>query len=72
MIGSWWRNRILLGIVAYGVAATGAADDSPPAIPVSGQQAAVEPSLPALAELLDIPTTRVRRCNVRAPGRLDR
>jgi len=56
-----WCNLILLGIVACGAAAPGAADDSLPAVPVSGQQAAVEVALPALAELLDTPTARARR-----------
>jgi len=56
-----WCNLILLGIVACGAATSGAADDSPPAIPVAGEHAAVEVALPALAELLDAPTTKVRR-----------
>jgi len=56
-----WCNLILLGVVACGAAAPGAAYESPPAVPVAGQQAAVEVALPALAELLNAPTTRVRR-----------
>jgi opacity protein-like surface antigen len=56
-----WCNLILLGIVACGAAAPGAADDSTPAVPVSGRQAAVEVALPALAELLETPATKVRR-----------
>jgi hypothetical protein len=56
-----WFSLILLGIVACGAAAPGAADEPPPAVPVAGQQAAVEVALPALAELLDAPTARVHR-----------
>lgn len=56
-----WCNLILLGIVACGASASSAAADSPPSIPVSGHQAAVDAALPALAELLDTPTTRGHR-----------
>ena len=52
-----WCNLILLGIVACGAAASGAADDST-AVPVSGRQAAVEVALPALAELLEYRATK--------------
>ena len=61
MTATGWCNLILLGIVTCGAAAPSAADDSPTAIPVSGRQGAVEVALPALVELLDTPTMRVRR-----------
>ena len=56
-----WCSLVLLGIATCGAAAPSAAEDPTPAITDFGQQAAVEVALPGLAQLLEAPTTRVRR-----------